>query len=125
MASFDEAVTFVLANEGGFSERMADPGGATNFGISLRLLQNMDATLLRKCGIFEPLNVDTIRHLTVDQAKLVYRYVFWDAAPFFEIEDQAQCNYIFDCAVHHGVGQAAKLGRWGDGQRYASGYLAK
>jgi lysozyme family protein len=112
MGNFDEAVTFVLKNEGGFVNSEKDPGGATNFGISLRLLRNLSVETLRKCGIFRcgnMLTVDDVANLTVDQAKLVYRYVFWDAAPFQEIMSQGLCNYIFDMAVQHGINQAVKI----------------
>jgi type VI secretion system secreted protein VgrG len=112
MSSFDEAVAFVLKNEGGFVDNPKDPGGATNHGISLRLLKILTGETLKKCGIFHDqvdLTPDIVRELTLDQAKLVYKFVFWEAAPFDKLEFQPECSYIFDMAVHHGVGQAIKL----------------
>ena len=36
MSAFELAIPIVLKHEGGFADNPADPGGATNFGISLR-----------------------------------------------------------------------------------------
>jgi lysozyme family protein len=112
LANFELAVSLVLQNEGGFSYNPKDSGGATNFGISLRLLRTLSAETLKKCGIFKApavLDVEDMRALTIDQAKLVYRYVFWDAARFADIISQDFCNYIFDMSVLFGLDQAVKI----------------
>jgi lysozyme family protein len=109
MAQFDPAVSFVLRNEGGLAEDSADPGGITNFGISLRFVREIPPERLKRYGIFEPITEQTIRELTVDQAKLIYRGEFWDAAPFDKLMNQILCNYIFDMCVNHGIAQGIKL----------------
>lgn len=112
MAYFNPAVEFVLKNEGGFVDNVSDPGGATNFGVSLRLLRSLSVEVLRRIGVFrmgEALTVNDIENLTSPQAELVYKFAFWDQAPFDKIQDQDICNYLFDCAVLHGINQAVKL----------------
>lgn len=109
MASFETAVEFVLANEGGLSESRSDSGGITNFGISLRFLREVKEENLRKYGIFGAVNENTIRHLTKDQAKLIYRGEFWEGNNFEEIHFQNLCNYIFDMSINHGIFQAIKF----------------
>jgi lysozyme family protein len=109
LSNFEDAVAYVLANEGGYVNSPADAGGATNYGISLRFLREIPVERLRKYGIFEPLNEDTIRNLTLDQARMIYRCEFWDTAMFDHIENQSICNYVFDMAVHHGIAQAIRL----------------
>ena len=48
MAHFDSCVQYVLRHEGGLSQDKADPGGITNFGISLRFLREVDADTLKR-----------------------------------------------------------------------------
>lgn len=110
MGNFDQAVQFVLDNEKGLELNANDPGGATNFGISLRFLRDIPGDRMRKYGIFySDLTVETIATLTVDQAKLIYKGEFWDKAPFDGLQDQSICNYVFDMAVLHGEVQAIKI----------------
>jgi lysozyme family protein len=51
VAQFDACVAFVLANEGGLSENPSDPGGCSNFGISLRFLREVEPDTLKRIGI--------------------------------------------------------------------------
>lgn len=109
MSNFDTAVEYVLAREGGLSENPKDKGGITNYGISLRFLQNLPVARLKRYSIFEPVNEDTIRNLTIDQAKFIYRGEFWENKKFAAIDCQDVCNYFFDMSVHMGIHQATKL----------------
>ncbi len=109
MASFDLAVKYVLENEGGLSDNPSDPGGITNFGISLRFLKSIPDARLRKYGIFDYPNEDTIRTLTVDQAKSIYKGEFWSCANFDDIVSQDIANYIFDMCVNHGIATGIKI----------------
>ncbi len=109
MSNFDAAVNFVLKNEKGLNENPLDKGGITNFGISQRFLKSIDPDNLKKYGIFsDPHEDQTIRDLTIDQAKAIYRGEFWDHAPFNKILNQEHCNYIFDMAVNIGIAPAIK-----------------
>lgn len=109
MCEFEKAVEFVLAHEGGLSENVNDSGGTTNFGISARFLREVKDERLRKYGIFTQVNEDTIRLLTIEQAKLIYKGEFWDGNHFDEIYSQCVCNYLFDMAVNIGNVQAVKI----------------
>lgn len=113
MSGFDEAVNYILGNEGGLEgdNDDRDPGGISNRGISLRLLRSLSADLLRKYGIAgtpATINADTIRDLTLDQAKAVYKGEFWARAPFGAINNQDNCNYIFDMSINQGIAPAIK-----------------
>lgn len=109
MANFDSAVSYLLKNEGGLVEDPSDPGGITNFGISLRFLREVPVENLKRYSIFEPVTEKDIRELTLDQAKLIYRGEFWLTAPFLKLQNQVLCNYIFDMCVNFGLSQAIKL----------------
>src|SRR6266705_5431314 len=90
---FEQAVTFVLAREGGYSSNAdgADSGGETNYGISKRAYPDLD-----------------IKALTPEVAKGIYRRDYWwkcqcDALPV----DLAFA--VLDCAVNQGVSVAVTL----------------
>jgi lysozyme family protein len=111
MADFECAVNYVLRNEGGLNEKIAgkDPGGLTNHGISLRFLKMLDKETLKKYGIFdEEINEDTIRDLSLDQAKAIYKGEFWSHAPFERIINQEHANYIFDMVISLGINPGIK-----------------
>ena len=109
MADFEDAVDYVLKNEGGLVNNPQDPGGINNFGISLRFLRSVDVVALKKYGIFEPINADTVRDLVRDQAKLIYKHEYWERARFEEISNQIVCNYIFDMCVNVGLVTGIKI----------------
>lgn len=109
MANFDSAVNYVLKNEGGLVEDPSDPGGITNFGISLRFLREVPIENLKRYSLFDPVTDKDIRELTLEQAKLIYRGEFWEAGPFEKLQNQILCNYIFDMCVSFGITQAIKL----------------
>lgn len=109
MSYFEPAVEFVLRHEGGLSENPHDSGGITNGGISLRFLREVKEESLRRYGIFIPVTEQTIRDLTLDQIRLIYKGEFWEGNYFEEIESQTLCDYMFDMVIHHGLGTAIKL----------------
>lgn len=109
MSDFETAINFVLKNEDGLNVDKRDRGGITNFGISLRFLCGVCAEHLHECNIFEQPNEETIKNLTIDQARKLYKLEFWDNAPFDQILNQEFCNYIFDMAVNMGIHPAIKL----------------
>lgn len=109
MSDFETAVNYVLRHEGGLSENPKDRGGITKFGISLRFIRVIPPEQLKKYGVFDTeVNEDTIRHLTLEQAKNIYRGEFWEHAPFERIMNQEHCNYVFDMAVNMGIAPAIK-----------------
>lgn len=109
MSEFEQAVNFVLENEGGYVDNANDSGGVTNHGISMRFLREIPPERLKKYGFFGDIELGHIRDMPIDQAKIIYRGEFWDLAPFEKISDQQICTYLFDCCVLHGLSQGIKL----------------
>lgn len=105
MAEFINAIGFVLEHEGGFVDHPHDPGGATNYGISLRFLkrQGLDVNL------DGDINVEDIEHLTMEQAADIYQEHWWARNRYSMIENQRVATKIFDLAVNMGSRQAHKL----------------
>lgn len=101
MTPFDEALSFVIGNEGGYVNDPDDRGGATNFGITQSTLERA-----RREGIGR-LPKD-VKDLTREQAYEIYRILYWKASKASELPDPL-CTLHFDAAVNHGVGGAGKL----------------
>lgn len=72
----DRMLDFILEREGGFVNDPKDPGGATNYGISLRFLQTIDPAMadLDEDG---DVDVDDIFALSPDLARAFYRQFFY------------------------------------------------
>jgi lysozyme family protein len=109
VATFEDAVEYVLEREQGFVNSPSDSGGATNFGISLRFLRSLSEESQRKYGIFEPINEQTIKDLSLEQARCIYKSEFWDHSRFADVRCQLVCNYLFDMAVNCGIAQSIKI----------------
>lgn len=95
MADFLRALPFVLKHEGGWSDDPADPGGATNFGITLAVAQHH--------GI---MTKDALHAITPDQVSSIYRADYWH---FDAVEDQRVATKLFDLVVNMGLGGAVRL----------------
>lgn len=89
--TFDEAVTRVLAHEGGYVNDPADPGGETKYGISKRAYPRED-----------------IARLTEARAKDIYKRDYWDKLRLDALPENVRYP-LFDLAVNSGVATAAKL----------------
>lgn len=88
--SFARAVTHLLAEEGGYTNNPADPGGETAYGISKRAFPNLD-----------------ISKLTEQQAIEIYSEKYWDPIHGDSLPD-AVGFALLDFAVNSGVGEAIK-----------------
>jgi lysozyme family protein len=88
--SFARAVAHVLKMEGGLVDNPSDPGGLTNFGISLRAYPHLD-----------------IRNLTQSQAAQIYHDDYYEKIHGDELPD-AVSFALLDYAVNSGVGGAIR-----------------
>lgn len=112
--NFDKAIEIVLKHEGGFVDDPADPGGATNFGVSIRYLKqrgDLDGDGLLD-GDFDgdgDIDDDDIKNMTVEEAKEVYRTGFWDKNDLGKIKEFIIAERVFDMCVNMGPRQAGKI----------------
>ena len=100
--AFRYALGVTLAHEGGFVNDPADPGGATQYGISLAFLR---ARKLDFTGDGE-VDLADVRALTPDTAAQVYRTEFWDRYGYGRLADVDVAAKVFDLAVNMGPVQA-------------------
>jgi lysozyme family protein len=96
--NFDRCVAVTLAYEGGFVDNPADPGGATNFGITLRTLEAF---------LGEPVTVDDVRNMTVDTATAIYGANYWNAMRCSALPPGVDMA-LFDFGVNSGIGRAVR-----------------
>ena len=98
-ASFDTALARVLAHEGGYTNHPSDPGGPTNFGITIadyRKYVKADATAA------------DMRIMPIVDAKKIYRQRYWQAMRCDELP--AGIDYaIFDYGVNSGTTRVGKV----------------
>lgn len=90
-----------------FVDHPADPGGATNWGISLRFLRRLDISQGDIDGDGD-VDADDIKALTVEQAADLYDREFWEPHGFDKLPPRIAVK-LFDMAVNMGPVQAVKL----------------
>ncbi|MBF0590251.1 MAG: hypothetical protein HQL53_14110 [Magnetococcales bacterium] len=120
MANFESAISIVLQHEGGYVNDPVDPGGATNYGVSLRFLRATGDLDLGDVDGDGDIDADDIRQMNRDQAIAIYRSEFWDRGGYEHIRHQNVANKLFDAAVNMGPKQAHKLVQralWSVGRR--------
>jgi len=92
--NFDQAFERLIGHEGGYVFDSRDPGGETNWGITLRTA--------REHGY-----IGQMRDLTREQAKDIYRRAYWLRVKADQY-DSAVAFQVFDAAVNHGIKQAVR-----------------
>ena len=97
--NFEESLRLVLRSEGGYTNHPADPGGPTNFGITIhdyRRYINPNGT------------ASDVRNMQLADAAKIYRARYWDIQHCDEMP--AGVDYaMFDYGVNSGVGRSQKV----------------
>jgi lysozyme family protein len=98
-SSYDMALARVLAHEGGYTNHPSDPGGPTNFGITIHDYHRY----IKSNG-----TASDVRDMKLADAAKIYRARYWDALRCDELP--AGLDYaLFDYGVNSGTGRAAKV----------------
>jgi lysozyme family protein len=97
--NFDDCLTRVLKDEGGYSNNPNDSGGPTNFGITL--------TDYRK--YIDPQGTaSSVRRMSADDAKRIYKTKYWDTLSCDTLPSGVDYS-AFDYGVNSGIGRPRKL----------------
>jgi lysozyme family protein len=94
-----EAIRRVLASEGGYVNHPSDPGGPTNFGITIadyRKYVKPDASAA------------DVRAMKADEAEAIYRSKYWDVMRCDALAPGVD-YCVFDYAVNSGTGRVPKV----------------
>jgi Putative secretion activating protein len=113
MSALTLAMPTIFLHEGRYNNRPTDPGGATNFGISLRfLLQTGD---LDKDGLPDgDINIDgyvdinDIKAMDEASATRLYDLYWWSRYHYQDINDQQIATKLFSLAINMGAKPAHK-----------------
>jgi lysozyme family protein len=93
MSNFDKAFAELLGNEGGYTNNPNDPGGETNWGVTL--------DTARENGY-----LGAMKDMDQSVAKAIYFKRYW--LPAFDALPYPVAFQVFDGAVNSGVGQAVR-----------------
>jgi len=94
--TFDVSFKNLLGWEGGFSNNPHDAGGATNLGV----IQTEYNRYRHRKG----LQLQSVKLITSDEAKDIYRNEYWDVCRCDEL-NPGVANCLFDGAVNSGNGR--------------------
>ena len=97
--NFDEALRRLLRDEGGYGNHPSDPGGPTNFGITLA-----DARRYWKSDA----SAADVRAMPQSVARDIYRQRYWSALRCDALPDGVDYA-VFDYGVNSGIGRAGKV----------------
>jgi lysozyme family protein len=98
--TFPVCVAFTLASEGGYVENPADPGGATNLGITL--------SIYRQWADDPALGPNQLRQITRETARAIYQSLYWDRLRAVDLPAGVDLS-IFDMGVNAGNRRSALL----------------
>jgi len=101
MSRFAECLEHVLKHEGGWSNHPKDPGGATNFGITIGTYRN---TLNPKA------TKDDLKHISKADVQAIYKKHYWDPIDGDGLGPGVDLA-VFDFAVNSGVSRAKRYFR--------------
>ncbi|KQV78162.1 glycoside hydrolase family 108 protein [Rhizobium sp. Root1220] len=96
---FPRSLAKTLIHEGGYSNHVADPGGATMRGITQRVYDEYR----RSIGL-GPLPV---KNISTSELQAIYRKRYWNLAKCDKLA-RGVSYVVFDGAVNSGVGQSVK-----------------
>lgn len=90
----ERALQILLRHEGGYVDHPSDPGGETNYGITLRAARRNGYT-------------GHMRDLPLSKATEIYRISYWSMISADKLPDALRFH-VFDAAVNSGHVQAIK-----------------
>ena len=98
--AFDICLAFTLREEGGYVDDPADPGGATNMGITL--------ATYREWSDDSELGPAQIRDLSERTARAIYRTLYWNPLRADALPPGVDLS-VFDMGVNAGVWRSARI----------------
>jgi lysozyme family protein len=96
----EDALTDLIAREGGYVDDPLDAGGPTKFGITQATLSNWRGHQVTR---------DEIKALSVAEAKEIYKHRFLGDTGYSQIDDEWLRAMMLDAAANHGPQNATKM----------------
>lgn len=98
-SNFQKVMPYVFSEEGGYVDNPADPGGATNMGITIATLSAWEG---------HRVSPEDVQDLTRATATEIYQAQFWNKIDGDSLPSGLDYA-VFDFAVNSGPGRAAKM----------------
>jgi lysozyme family protein len=98
--NFDTCLAFTLREEGGYVDDPADPGGATNMGITL--------ATYRQWSDDSALGPTQVQNMTKRTARAIYRSLYWNPLRADALPAGVDLS-VFDMGVNAGIWESARL----------------
>ena len=98
--NWERSIKEVLRHEGGYVDHPADPGGATNLGITLNTYRSYRNN--------PHLTADDLRNIPIGEVYDIYKTRYWDKVRGDQLPSGIDF-LVFDFGVNAGVGRAAKM----------------
>lgn len=99
LSNYTKSLAYVLKDEGGYTNDPRDPGGPTNFGITIadyRMYINKGGT------------AEDVKNMTVTQAKTIYKSKYWDAMNCSDLPSGVDYT-VFDYGVNSGITRSKRV----------------
>ncbi|ENQ89364.1 MAG TPA: hypothetical protein DEF83_16205 [Brucella melitensis] len=96
--NFQTVMPYIFSEEGGYADNPADPGGATNMGITINTLSAWEG---------RQVSPQDVKELTQATATQIYQVEFWNKIDGNDLPSGVDYA-LFDFAVNSGPGRAAK-----------------
>jgi len=96
-SNFDESLRLLIKSEGGFSDSIGDPGGATKYGVTRETWEEW---------VGHPVSVETMKNLTIEQVAPLYEQRYWKPC---ELLPRGLSFLVFSMGVNAGIGRSIKL----------------
>ena len=97
--TYDSALKRVLAHEGGYTNNPADPGGPTNYGITIADYRHY---------VKPHATAADVKAMPLEDAKRIYKARYWDALSCDNLPSGVDYA-IFDYGVNSGIRRSAKV----------------
>lgn len=99
LSNYDQCLSRVLKDEGGYTNEATDPGGPTNFGITIldyRHYVKADAS------------AQDVKNMKLEEAKAIYKSKYWDAQRCSDLPSGVDYA-VFDYGINSGIGRSQKV----------------
>lgn len=103
---FETCLAHVLALEGGYSDDPFDPGGPTNFGVTLKVYAATRGVTLDAANTARM--TAELRAIAPETVSAIYRQRYWHPCGAAAMSAPVSLMH-FDASVNHGVAGAARL----------------
>ena len=96
--NFNQCLDVVLAQEGGYTNDPHDPGGPTNFGITLQDLKEWRG---------KDVTAEDVKNMTKEEAQEIYRSKYWNPMQCGDLPNGIDLE-VFDFGVNAGIRTSIK-----------------